>query len=77
MLGNESGDAKLHLPLFGKSQRTTARVLDTLRELGLSENTFVLFTSDNGGTPRAVNKPLRGNKGSTWEGGIRVPTIAW
>ncbi|MFZ4768052.1 MAG: sulfatase-like hydrolase/transferase, partial [Roseimicrobium sp.] len=41
------------------------------------KNTFVLFTSDNGGTPRAMNSPLRGNKGSTWEGGMRVPTIAW
>ena len=53
------------------------RVLDTVREQGLTERTFVIFTSDNGGTPRAVNTPLRGNKGSTWEGGMRVPTIAW
>ena len=37
----------------------------------------MIFTSDNGGTPRAVNAPLRGYKGSTWEGGMRVPTIAW
>jgi arylsulfatase A len=37
----------------------------------------VIFTSDNGGTARAVNMPLRGNKGSTLEGGMRVPTIAW
>jgi arylsulfatase A len=56
---------------------SVGRVLDAVRELGLSENTLVLFTSDNGGTPRAVNKPLRGFKGSTWEGGMREPTIAW
>lgn len=56
---------------------SVGRVLDTLRSLGLAERTLVLFTSDNGGTPRAVNTPLRGNKGSTWEGGMRVPTIAW
>ena len=56
---------------------SVGRVLDTIRELRLSERTFVIFTSDNGGTPRAVNTPLRGNKGSTWEGGMRVPTIAW
>ncbi len=56
---------------------SVGRVLDTVRELGLANNTFVLFTSDNGGTPRAKNTPLRGNKASTWEGGMRVPTIAW
>ena len=56
---------------------SVGQVLDTVRELKLSENTFVLFTSDNGGTPRAVNAPLRGFKASTWEGGMREPTIAW
>lgn len=56
---------------------SVGRVLDTLREQGLSERTLVVFTSDNGGTPRAVNAPLRGHKGSTLEGGMRVPMIAW
>jgi len=56
---------------------SVGRVLDTLRELKLDSNTLVIFTSDNGGTPRSVNTPLRGFKGSTWEGGMRVPTIAW
>ena len=48
-----------------------------MRDLKLDRNTLVIFSADNGGTPRAVNAPLRGNKGSTWEGGMRVPTIAW
>ncbi|MEW6302937.1 MAG: sulfatase [Verrucomicrobiota bacterium] len=56
---------------------SVGRVLDTVRELKLDKNTLVIFTSDNGGTQRAVNAPLRGFKGSTWEGGMRVPTIAW
>lgn len=56
---------------------SVGRVLDTVRELGLASHTLVLFTSDNGGTPRAKNTPLRGHKASTWEGGIRVPTIVW
>lgn len=56
---------------------SVGQVLDTLRELKLDSKTFVLFTSDNGGTPRAVNAPLRGFKASTWEGGMREPTIAW
>ena len=48
----------------------------------LAENTLVVFTSDNGpwlvkGADGGSAKPLRGGKGSTWEGGVRVPTIAW
>jgi len=56
---------------------SVGQVLDTVRQLGLSAETLVIFTSDNGGTRRAVNAPLRGYKGSTLEGGMRVPTIAW
>jgi arylsulfatase A-like enzyme len=61
---------------------SVGQVLDTLRELKLSERTLVIFSSDNG--PWLVKvadggsaKPLRAGKGSTWEGGVRVPTIAW
>jgi arylsulfatase A-like enzyme len=58
---------------------SVGQVLDTVRQLGLAENTMVIFTSDNGGQLRhgAINEPLRGGKGSTFEGGMRVPTIAW
>jgi arylsulfatase A-like enzyme len=58
---------------------SVGRVLDTLRELKLDTNTLVIFTSDNGGSiPHGSNnKPLRGSKATTWEGGIRVCTIAW
>ena len=56
---------------------SVGRIFDAVRDNGLAEKTLVIFTTDNGGTPRAVNTPLRGNKGSTLEGGMRVPTIAW
>ena len=48
----------------------------TLADLELDEQTIVLFTSDNGGFAKATsNKPLRANKGSNYEGGIRVPLL--
>ncbi|MBN2287859.1 MAG: sulfatase [Candidatus Glassbacteria bacterium] len=60
---------------------SVGRILDTLDSLGLSENTLVMFTSDNG--PWMTMKQrggtagmLRGAKGDTWEGGMREPFIA-
>ena len=61
---------------------STGEILQTLRDEGVAEDTLVLFTSDNGpwltqdlrGGSAGL---LRGGKGSTWEGGMREPCIAW
>jgi len=55
------------------------RVIDKLSELGLEENTLVIFCSDNGGVPKlGNNKPFAKHKGTLWEGGHRVPAaIKW
>jgi len=52
------------------------RVLATLETLGLTRNTLVLFTNDNGGEWLSRNAPLYHRKDTLWEGGIRVPLIA-
>lgn len=62
---------------------SVGRIMRKLEELKLTENTFVVFTSDNGGlcviegpnTPATINAPLRDGKGYLYEGGIRVPWI--
>jgi arylsulfatase A len=59
---------------------STAVLLHELRQLGLDERTIVVFTSDNGALDdqrggSGSNRPLRGAKGTTWEGGLRVPCI--
>ncbi|MEI6865744.1 sulfatase [Flavicella sp.] len=56
------------------------RIMKTLKEKGLDDNTYVIFTSDNGpwwikGDHGGNAEPLRGAKTSTWEGGFRVPFI--
>ena len=53
-------------------------IIKTLRDLNLQHNTFVFFCSDNGGDPPwGDNGVLRGHKGQLWEGGHRVPAIAY
>jgi arylsulfatase A len=56
---------------------STGVILQTLKELNLDENTLVIFTSDNGGAVQhgAHNEPLKGGKGSTYEGGQRVCNV--
>ena len=56
---------------------SVGEILNTLRKEGIAEDTLVFFTSDNGPAPGLSAGPLRGRKGSAYEGGHREPTIAW
>ncbi|WP_242205308.1 sulfatase [Aestuariivivens insulae] len=69
-------------PIYGglveSMDDAVGHVLNTLKTLGLDDNTIIVFTSDNGGVASGdsystSNLPLRGGKGYQWEGGIREP----
>jgi arylsulfatase len=71
--------------MITRMDRDVGRILDLLRRLDLDRDTIVMFSSDNGATYDIGGAdspffesagPLRGRKGSVWEGGLRVPLVA-
>jgi len=65
----------VYIAMIERMDKCIGDLLAVLDKKNLSKNTIVIFVGDNGGTASARNEPLRGIKGSTFEGGIRVPGI--
>ena len=69
------GSLKTYAAMMKSLDDGIGEVLRTLDRAGMTRNTLVIFTSDNGGERFSYNWPFRGQKFSLWEGGIRVPAI--
>jgi arylsulfatase A-like enzyme len=72
----DGGSVQTYLTMIRQMDEGIGRVLAALDDAGAAENTFVVFTSDNGGERFSDNWPLVGGKMDLLEGGIRVPYIA-
>lgn len=71
-------DSQHHYGELAAFDRSIGVLRKGLRDLGIADNTLVWFCSDNGGLPKIMPDTvggLRGNKGSVWEGGLRVPCV--
>ena len=74
----DRADGSVNRAVVEEVDDSVGRVLDTLRALEITEETLVIFTSDNGGATGMSMGPLRGGKGGPkYEGHMRVPAIAW
>ena len=71
----DGGSQKTYERMIEEMDLQVGRVLDALHEHGLSENTIVVFTSDNGGERFADTWPFTGRKTELLEGGLRIPAI--
>jgi arylsulfatase A-like enzyme len=77
MFGSRADKKEAYREMVVELDKGVGEVIAKLKEHGLESNTLVFFFSDNGATALGSNGSLRGTKGTVWEGGHRVPAIAW
>ncbi|MBN2329482.1 MAG: sulfatase-like hydrolase/transferase, partial [Candidatus Omnitrophica bacterium] len=73
--GWNQGSRETYVKMVERMDWSVGRILEALEKQGFSENTLVVFCSDNGGAKYADNGPLARGKGTAFEGGVRVPCI--
>lgn len=74
--GSRKDIARAYKEMVEEMDKGVGEIVKTLENKGLRKNTLIWFFSDNGANPKGNNGQLRGFKGSVWEGGHRVPSVA-
>ncbi len=77
ILGRNAANRRLYMAMVDVMDQAIGEVVKALEKKGILDNTLIVFCSDNGGIEEADNRPLRNYKGDSFEGGVRVPGIAY
>ena len=77
ILGRRKDRTAAYKEMMESMDTSIDRIVRKINSLDLEKETFIFFCSDNGPTGPGSNGPLKGKKGSLWEGGHRVPGIAY
>ncbi|MCK5775204.1 MAG: arylsulfatase, partial [Bacteroidales bacterium] len=75
--GRRANNRKYYMAMVDAMDEAIGQVVKAVEKNGMKENTLIIFSSDNGGIAEADNRPFRSMKGDSFEGGIRVPGIAY
>jgi hypothetical protein len=70
-----AAEKRIHAAMLHALDKNVAAIRAELEKLGLSDNTILVFTSDNGAMEAGSSLPLRGHKHTIYEGGVRLPTV--
>ncbi len=73
----KANSRKYYMAMVDAMDESIGDVVDAVKSNGMAGNTLIVFCSDNGGIIEADNRPFRSGKGDSFEGGIRVPAIAY
>ncbi len=76
-LGRNASNRRLYMAMVDAMDAAIGGVVEALESEDMLKNTLIVFCSDNGGIQEGDNRPLRSYKGDSFEGGVRVPGIAF